>query len=117
MLLSKPRRKKVQAYMYTHSIFCKAIQETGSVAASGDGIEASEKEETERLSIACHFVHTGICIVCMHYLFRRSKLLKSGFTTIKDTWTKSRGRVEVGEGGWFSWGGVEGWGEKEHNCN
>ena len=35
--------------------------------------------------------------------------------TIKDTWTKSRGRVEVGEGGGFSWGGV-GWrdGEKRH---
>ena len=25
--------------------------------------------------------------------------------TIKDTWTKSRGRVEVGEGGGFGWGG------------
>ena len=30
-------------------------------------------------------------------------------TTIKDTWTKPRERVEVGEGGGFSWGGVEGW--------
>ena len=29
-------------------------------------------------------------------------------TNIKDTWTKSRGRVEVGEGCGFSWGGVEG---------
>ena len=38
-------------------------------------------------------------------------------TTIKDTWTKSRGRVEVREGGGFSWGGVEGWGEKAYNCN
>ena len=38
-------------------------------------------------------------------------------TTIKDTWTKSRGRVEVGEGGGFSCGGVEGWGEKAYNCN
>ena len=38
-------------------------------------------------------------------------------TTIKDTWTKPRGRVEVGEGGGFSWGGVEGWGEKAYNCN
>ena len=28
-------------------------------------------------------------------------------TTIKDTWTKSRRRVEVGEGGGFGWGGVE----------
>ena len=36
---------------------------------------------------------------------------------LKDTWTKSRGRVEVGEGGGFSWGGVEGWGEKPHKCN
>ena len=36
-------------------------------------------------------------------------------TTIKDTWTKSRGRV--GEGGGFSWGWVEGWGEKAYNCN
>ena len=23
----------------------------------------------------------------------------------------------MGEGGGFSWGGVEGWGEKAHNCN
>ena len=30
-----------------------------------------------------------------------------GFTgaTIKDKWTKSRGRVEAGEGGGFGWGG------------
>ena len=34
-------------------------------------------------------------------------------TTIKDTWTKSRGRVEVGEGGGFSWGGGRD-GEKRH---
>ena len=38
-------------------------------------------------------------------------------TTIKDTWTKSRGRVEVGEGGGFGWGGVEGEGENADNCN
>ena len=38
-------------------------------------------------------------------------------TTIKDTGTKPRGRVEVGEGGGFSQGGVEGWGEKAYNCN
>ena len=35
----------------------------------------------------------------------------------KDTWTKSRGWVEVGEGGGFSWGGVEKWGENADNCN
>ena len=28
-----------------------------------------------------------------------------------------RGRVKVGEGGGFSWGGVEGWGEKAYSCN
>ena len=38
-------------------------------------------------------------------------------TTIKDTRTKSRGRVEVGEGGGTGWGGVKGWGEKADNCN
>ena len=32
-------------------------------------------------------------------------------TTIKDTWTKPRGRVEVGEGGGLVWGGMGG-GEK-----
>ena len=32
-------------------------------------------------------------------------------TTIKDTWTKLRGKVEAGEGSGFGWGGVEGWGE------
>ena len=25
--------------------------------------------------------------------------------------------MEVGEGGGFNWGGVEGWGGKAHNCN
>ena len=38
-------------------------------------------------------------------------------TTIKDTWTKSRGRMEAGEEGGFSWGVVEGWGENADNCN
>ena len=37
--------------------------------------------------------------------------------TIKDTRTKSRGRVEVGEGGGTGWGGVEGWGYNANNCN
>ena len=31
--------------------------------------------------------------------------------------TKGEGRGGVGEGGGFSWGGVEGWGEKAYNCN
>ena len=38
-------------------------------------------------------------------------------TIIKDTWTKSGRMVEVEEGGGFSWGAVEGWGEKPYNCN
>ena len=29
-------------------------------------------------------------------------------TTIKDTWTELRGRVEAGEGGGFGWGGEMG---------
>ena len=32
---------------------------------------------------------------------------------MKDTWTKSRGRVEAGERGGFGWGGVEGWGKMQ----
>ena len=35
--------------------------------------------------------------------------------TIKDTWIKSRGSVEVGEEGEFALGGVEGWGANA-NC-
>ena len=38
-------------------------------------------------------------------------------TTVKHTWAKSRGTVEMGEGGLFGWGGVEGWGEKAYKCN
>ena len=38
-------------------------------------------------------------------------------TTVKDTWTKSMVKVEVGEEGGFGWGGVEGWGENVDNCN
>ena len=38
-------------------------------------------------------------------------------TTIKDTRTKLRGRVEAGDRGGFGWGGVEGWGENADNCN
>ena len=37
--------------------------------------------------------------------------------TIKDTRTKSRGRVEVREGGRTGWGGVEGGGENADNGN
>ena len=37
--------------------------------------------------------------------------------TIKDTRTKPRGRVEVGEGGGTGWGGVEGRGENADNSN
>ena len=42
-----------------------------------------------------------------------------GFTgaTMEDTWTKSRGRVKVREGGRIGWSGVEGWGENADNCN
>ena len=32
--------------------------------------------------------------------------------TVKDTWTKPRGRVEAREGGGFGWDWTEGWGEK-----
>ena len=37
-------------------------------------------------------------------------------TTIKDTRTKSRQRVEVGDGGGIGWSGVEGRGENADNC-
>ena len=37
--------------------------------------------------------------------------------TIKDTRTKSRGRIKVGEGGGTGCVGVEGWGENADNCN
>ena len=30
---------------------------------------------------------------------------------------KTKGEVGGGEGGGFTWGGVEGWGEKAYNCN
>ena len=38
-------------------------------------------------------------------------------SSIKDTWTKSRWRVEAREEDGFGWGGVEGWGENAGNCN
>ena len=46
-------------------------------------------------------------------------LMGEGFsgTTIKDIWTKPRGRVEAGDGGGFGWGGVEGWVENADHCN
>ena len=37
--------------------------------------------------------------------------------TIMDTRTKSRRRVEMGEGGVTGWGGVAGRGENADNCN
>ena len=36
---------------------------------------------------------------------------------MRDAWTEPGGRVERGEVGGFTWGGVEGWGEKAYNCN
>ena len=58
------------------------------------------------------------CSQSKYYVeFARLRIKRNLSHTIKDTWTKPRGRVEVGEGGGFSWGGVEGWGEKAYNCN
>ena len=37
-------------------------------------------------------------------------------TTVKDTWTKPRGRVEAREEGGFGWSGLERWGENADNC-
>ena len=37
-------------------------------------------------------------------------------TTIKDTWTKPRWRVEAMEGGGFGWGWGKVWGENSDNC-
>ena len=53
-------------------------------------------------------------------IFTSLHYVKSPFSigaTIKDTRTKSRGRVEVREGGGTGWGGVEGRGENVDNCN
>ena len=38
-------------------------------------------------------------------------------STIKDTWTKPRGRVDAREGGGFGWVELEGWRENADNCN
>ena len=38
-------------------------------------------------------------------------------TTIEDTGTKPRGRVEAKEGGRFGWDGGEWWRENADNCN
>ena len=38
-------------------------------------------------------------------------------TSIKNPWTKSTGRVKVGQGAVLGLGGLEGWGEKAYNCN
>ena len=38
-------------------------------------------------------------------------------TTMKDTRSKSSGRVEVVEAGGFCWCGVDGSGENADNCN
>ena len=53
-----------------------------------------------------------MCLVIFCLLFSFVDYVPVTGTAIKDTWTKSRGRVEAGEGGGFGWGGVEGWGEK-----
>ena len=46
-----------------------------------------------------------------------STIIGSIGATIKNTTTKSRGRVEMEEGGGTGWGGMEGWGENADNCN
>ena len=49
-----------------------------------------------------------VCVcVCIKYILTSENQDHIG-TTIKDTRTKSRGRVEVGKGGGTGWGEVEG---------
>ena len=38
-------------------------------------------------------------------------------TTVRDMWTKPRGRMEAREGGGFGWGGGEWWEENADNCS
>ena len=38
-------------------------------------------------------------------------------TTIKETWTKTKGRMDVREGGGFGWSGGVGGEENSDNCN
>ena len=47
------------------------------------------------------------CIIYLVIQIRRKVQWGEGFsgTTIKDTWTKPRGKVEAGEGCGFGWGG------------
>ena len=58
-----------------------------------------------------------MCGKLFDYCFNFIRRYWSTGATIKDTRTKSRGRVEVGEGGGTGWGGVEGRGENSDNCN
>ena len=58
-------------------------------------------------NIYLRFLHGSIVHICGYSIG----------ATIKVTRTKSRGRVEVGEGGGIGWSGVEGWGENADNCN
>ena len=73
---------------------------------------------------------SSISICCLHQLIPTNSILAresldlcrillwvKNLLLIKDIRTKSRGKVEVGEGGGTGWGGVEGWRENADNCN
>ena len=69
--------------------------------------------------IICYIFCSSALWILLVFLVFNNFFGGEGFigTTIKDTWTKSRGRVEAEEQGGFGWGGVQGWGKNADNCN
>ena len=75
------------------------------------------KQDWERLLLVFLFVQGKEIMKYYVSRFYYTYFYGSTGATIKDTRTKSRGRVEAGEGGGIGWGGVEGWGENADKCN
>ena len=79
---------------------------TESCGGKGTGRPLSQEESAPTLAFAGFYCFSGHIVLRMVLLYSAQVHFRGlPFTENK------------GEGGGFSWGGVEGWGEKAYNCN
>ena len=82
----------------------------------GGQLSVRKDSETQALSIQW-LCSLGSWVLCIGLAARGRDRVEKHMHFSADWSEVTPGRVEVGEGGGFTWGGVEGWGEKAYNCN
>ena len=113
--LDASSRRRVEDSSCPHCVAALLPKEKKQKGTEGRGPEENATSEGGRESASC-LLNTGpggngrkeLACLFLPQTCSRSTLENNEVLLVKN---------QVGEGGGFSWGGVDGWGEKAYNCN